>query len=638
MSSCNHRRRRHVLSVRTGFTSHLAHRARPTVVGAVLLLWMTASAEGAEPTRDYQGRPFVTQAAPSLSFERRLCPRPHGIDYPFEEQTARGAALFSRFPAFTLSDRRIHISGPWYDNREANGHFEHGITSVEAMPNFRQGPADIRAIPRERKWQLMTDPLWWGHAQRLADRLAQSDPADPRIAPLRTFGVDHKFSPDRAAYLALGRYVWEHERAAQDERQLGVRYAMIDIEGTGGWEHQRDCFGWLYEGLAQAAREQNVDIVPVLYGQWTFCVGAVHESMRQGGTGDPEYLLDERDTMDGPDPTLVAADALHGVVSMDGYLQGMWGREPFYQRKADGALVLVDGRPVFNDLSKTTVYGQEVPLEKNEAERCLQDLYRQAVRMYLLHHRLAGAYPAHSGARKDFLRNVRVGGWSRITNEGVQGVELNDRPLPGWEFELLIGLYLFTADDVVVWSSDTNHPPGPLGADYTKWWKYNAHGVVEYLVKAAHRYSSLDPLHRGPFRWCWFRLPMVNRNQTDGDRYDQKPLVFGKLRTFEGREWLELFAAWPALDHQKAELLVWIDRDGLRSPAYRVGLADGRSYFLDAWQLPEGFAGLEGRDIWLRFTDQLGQVRTWRGDWRESVDPSVLPPEVYSGPERTGSP
>lgn len=591
-----------------------------------------AGAADASAGRDFEGRAFVTQKAPVLKFERRLAPRPGGIDYKFAEQTARGVALFSRFPEFALSDRRIHVSGPWYDSFEANGHFTHGIASVEAMPNFRQGPSDIRKIPHTQKWLLMTDPFWWGHAQRLADDLAKSNSNDELIAPLRIFGEGHKFVRHEAAFKAMARRAWQHERVQLDERGKGVVYAMIDIEGTEGWEHQRDCMGWLYQGLVAAAAEDGVAIVPVTYGQWTFCVGAVHESMRQGGKGDPEYLLPEKDFLARPDPTLIAVEQNHGVISMDGYLQGMWGYEPFYKRNRDGSLILADGRPVFNDLAKTTVYGVEVPLEKNEAERCLQDLYRQAVRMYLMYDRFAGEYPAHSGLRKPFLKNARVGAWSRITNEGVQGIELNDRPLPGWEIEMLMGLYLMTADDIVIWSSDTNQKPAPLGADNSKAWKYNMHGVVEYIVKAAHRYSTLAPLHQGPFQWCWFRLPMINKNQTDGDRYEQKPMVIGKVRTFEGKPWLELFAAYPALDGQSAELKIWVDQDGQRSDAYTVRITDGRSYFYDAWQLPAKFRNLEGRDIWLRFTDPLGQTRTWRGDWRAPVNESAATPPDYRGP------
>jgi hypothetical protein len=257
-----------------------------------------------------------------------------------------------------------------------------------------------------------------------------------------------------------------------------------------------------------------------------------------------------------------------------------------------------------------------VALEPGEAQRCLEDLYRQAVRMYLMYHRLAGGYPASSEARKDFLRHVRVGAWTRITNEGLLGIRQNDRPLPAWLMETLTSMYLFLADDLIVWSSDTNTPPGAPGADYTKAWKYNAHGVVEQIVKAAHRYSALDPVHRGPFKWCWFRLPMVNKNQTDGDRYDQKPLIFGKLRTYGGKPWIELWAAYPALDGEPRDLEVWVEKGGRRSAVWKCRLANGRRTFYDGWQLPKGFENLEGADVHVRFRDLLGVVHEWVGDWR----------------------
>lgn len=583
------------------------------------------------PTADYQGRPFVTQAAPILKFERRRAPRPFGIDYPFAEQTARGVTLFNRFPAFALSDRQIHLYGPWFDSEAANGHFTRGVTSVVAMPRYREGPTDIRNIPYNRKTMLWGDNVFWASALRLADKLAAQNPKDERIAPLRTFGNEHRFVPHDAATLELGRNVWREERLSLDAKGQGVLYPTIDIEGTGGWEYQRTSFGLLYRGLAEEAAKDGVKIIPQTYGQWTYEVGAVHTSTRQGGKGEPEYLLPEKDFFAAPDPTLQICNETGGALTMDGYMQAIWGNEPFYQRNADGTLRLENGKPVFNDLKKTTLYGQEFTLEPGEAEHCLQDIYRQAVRMYLMHHRLAGQYPASSDLRKPFLKNVRISAWTRYTNEGLQGIQQNDRPLPGWLIEALSQMYLFTADDLIAWSSETNTPPGPLGGDYSKYYQHNTFGMVEYVIKAAHRYSALEPLHRGDFQWCWFHLPMLEKNQTDGERPDQKPIAFGKIRTFEGKPWLELFALWPALDNQATDFKIWVDKDGRRSPAYTVRLANGRTSFYDAWQLPTEFSKLEGKHIYLQFKDLMGQARTWRGDWRVEVD-DVLPPAGYRGP------
>ncbi len=94
----------------------------------------------------------------------------------------------------------------------------------------------------------------------------------------------------------------------------------------------------------------------------------------------------------------------------------------------------------------------------------------------------------------------------------------------------------------------------------------------------------------------------------------------GKVRQFDGRTWLELFVAWPALDKESRSLQVWIDQDGRRSPFYTIQLRHGRTYFYDAWQLPAEFKRLEGRHVWMRGKDLLGVQRTWRGDWRERAD------------------
>ena len=614
----------------------------PSVLSSLLsvamwtLLASPAPATAAIRTNDWDGHPFVTTPAPVLEFQRRRTPRPGGIDYMFPEQTAHGVALLARFPPFKLSDRRLHVDGPWYDDPAVNLHFTRGIASVGAIPRYREddhAPTTVRRLPQFRKWSLMTDPMWWAHAARLAEKLEKENPADPRIAPLRTFGVRHQFTNDAAAFLELGRHVFEMERWPTDVEGRFVGYPSIDIECTGGWEHQRDCFGWLYQGLARGAREAGVRIVPMLYGQWQFAVGAFWESSRQGGTGDPEYLLPEKDFLAGPDPTLVACQENGGILSMDGYQQAMWGREPFFQRNPDGSLRRVEGLPVFSALTNTTAYGWEIRIEPGEAKQCLDNLYRTATRLYLQHHRRAGRYPGDSTLRKPFLSNCTIGAWSRYSNEGLQGIQQNDRPLPSWLLDLLIGMYLFTADDIVLWSSDMNFIPGPLGGDYTHAWRFNAHGVLESVVKAAHRYSANDPLHAaaGPFQWCWFNLPVVNRNETAGDRYFEKPIAMGKLRPFEGHTWLELFVAWPAIDDTPMTLKVWIDQDGRRSGAYTIRLPHGRTYFYDAWQLPDGFSGLEGRHVWLRAVDLLGAQRTWRGDWRQPVDHSASTPEDAEG-------
>jgi|GEM_PF-1319937 len=593
----------------------------------------------AVPATDYQGRPIITQAAPSLPFTRQTAPRLTGIDYTFQEQTARGAAVISRFPAFTLSDRRVHVDGPWYNSPSANLHFTRGITSIGAMPNYRlsdSAPTTLRKLPQARKWQLMTDPIWYSYADILGDELSAQTPSDSRIPALRALSEQHVFSNDESAYRELGRRTFAGERWPTDITGEGVLFPCLDIESTGNWQYQRNCFGWLYQGMAEAAASFGVSIRPLLYGQYQFHVGVVSDSMRYGGTGDPEYLLPEKDFLAAPDPTLEAAQANNGIISMDGYLQAMWGHEPFYKRNADGSLQLSGGLPIFNDITTTTTYGINLTLEAGEAQQCLEDMYRQATRMYLQHYRRAGQYPSNSTLRKSFLTNCTIGAWSRYTNEGVLSIHQNDRPLPDWQLDMLLGIYLFTAEDIVMWSSDMNYVPGALGANYSQAWQYNAHGVFESTLKPLHRYSALDPIHNGDFQWCWFSLPMVNKNLTAGDRYFEKPIAMGKLRQFEGNTWLELFTAFPALDGKSGTMKVWVDKDGVRSSAYTVKIQNGRSYFLDAWQLPSSFTNLEGKHIWLRFTDLLGNQRTWRGDWRSAANNTVTTPSDYVVPTLTG--
>lgn len=608
-------------------TSIRPTRISPAFTLSLLLLACTTGTTNpaAEPLTkaDYNGTPFVTAPAPELTFQPQTHPRPHGIDYEFPEQTARGVALLTRFPAFTLSDRRIHVDGPWYNDPEANPHFTRGITTIGAIPRYREtddAPTNVRDLPAERKWSLMTDPMWWGHAVRFLEQLEKETPGDPRIPALRTFGIEHRMLPDEAAFRALGRYVFHNECFATDRAGRLVLFPAIDIECTEGWEHQRNCFGWLYQGLAEGAAETGTTIKPLLYGQWQFDVGAAFFSSVEPDTGLPEFLRPERDFLAEPDPTLVACQENHGVLSMDGYQQAMWGLEPFYERDPAGELILDNGIPRFSTTTQTIAYGCQLTLEPGEAKQCLDNLYRTALRMYLQHHRRAGAYPAHSDLCKPFLTNCSIGAWSRYTNEGLQGIQQNDRPLPPWLLETLIGLYLITADDIVLWSSDMNFIPGPIGGDYSQTWSYNAHGVLESVVKAAHRYSALDPLHAAPGRieWCWFNLPVLNQNEAPGERYFEKPIAIGRLKQFQDHTWLELFVSWPALDNESREFQVWIAQGDRRSEAYTIELPHGHTYFLDAWMLPTEFEQLTGKDVYLQTTDLLGVERTWRGDWRHN--------------------
>jgi len=579
---------------------------------------------------DYAGRLVVTQMAPRLPADARRAPNLKGIDYPFAEQTAYGIAKFERFPAFSLSDRRIHLSGPWYDTEVANTHFTHGVTSIEAVPANRVGPTDVRKLPYSQKRQVIPDMLIWEYATRLATELAAKNPSDPRIRTLKALGTEHKFlDKGRDAYLELGRRLWSAERNTTDMKQQGTMYVSLELTNTRRVEWQRDALGAIYEGMAEVAIKAGVTLVPITFGQATSSPGPFFQSVRLQDKGEPAYFLPENDPFPATDNTLRVCDALRGVISMDYFTHAIWGDEPFLKRESDGTPTLLDGALRYNSAPVAKSYGQNIPLEPGEAELCLRDIYQQAQRMYLMHHYLAGQYPSHSALRKDFLKNVRVGAWARFTNEMGEGILQNDRPIPSWQMEMLSGLYLFTADDLVVQGAEM--PLSTPGADNSKIFRFNSHSIIEYVLKAAHRYSAMDAIHKGPFQWCWFRLPLVDRNKTDGERYDQKPIVFAKIRVVNNLPWIEVFATWPTLDSQPGTFKLWLDKDGKKSAAYTLELANGRSYFYDAWQLSASFANLEGKNVWLRFKDHSGTTRTWRGDWRETVDDSVPTPADFNG-------
>ena len=258
-----------------------------------------------------------------MKFEPRTAPLPRGIDYPFAEQTAKGVALFDRFPEFKISDCRVHVSGPWFGDMAANGHFTHGITSVEAMPRFSEGAAEasITNIPYSQKVQLLCDPIWFDSAKHLAAELEKQNPNDDRIPVLRALADKHRMIAEhKEAFLSLGRYYWEHGGRNKDAHHQGIKYPMIDIECTeGAWERNRTCFGWLYMGMIEAAAKDGAKLVPVTYGQGTFDIYCANATKRDPKTGLPEYLRPERDFAAKVDPTVEICNQTGGVF-LDGRL------------------------------------------------------------------------------------------------------------------------------------------------------------------------------------------------------------------------------------------------------------------------------------------------------------------------------
>lgn len=571
---------------------------------------------GAESGTDYEGNAFVNSSAPTIPFEAKVQPYQNGVDYDFAEQTAKGVALFKRFPEFSLSDVQIHMMGPWYDSDSANAHFTRGITTMTALPEFRQGPTNVTTLPADRKNTMLPDDLFWQIAGNLANNLGSSD---SRYSALRQLADNHVLVLDENAYVSLGRAVWDSERNVTDNSGQGTRYMSIDIEYSSPYSNYWACVGWLYQGYCQAAAESGVTVIPFLYGGREQ-VTILGFSNRQNGSGDPEYLDSQHDFFGYNDPTLQACQAFGGILAVDTYLQGIWGNEPLLNRDGNGDPVLDgNGRPYFSSLSQTVAYGQAIPLENNEAEACLRDLYEQSTRLYLQQHRLAGEYPSRKGMKRPTLSNTEVGSYTRYTNEGTQGIQQNDRPVPAWQLEMFNALNMFLTPELWCWGVDFNHAPGPLGSNHSNVWSYQAHGVAEMIAKAAHRHSAFDNIQASDFKWCWFNLAMVNNMQTDGDGYHQKAICHGKLRNVNGTVWLEVLFAFPATDNRSTLFQVYVEQGGLQSETYNCELRSGRHYYYDCWQLPSSFSydQLEGGNVVVSYPDVLGVQRTHRGDYRQ---------------------
>lgn len=577
---------------------------------------------GAEEGVDYEGNPFVRSVAPLIPFEAKVIPYRHGVDYYFADQTAKGVALFKRFPEFYLADVKLHFMGPWYNNAGANAHFSRGVETMTAFPYFRQGPTNVLFLPAERKNTMFGDDLFWALA---GTRAQQIGAGDPRYNALINLAFSRQLDLDQNAYESLGRWAWEQERNTTDSNGQGTRYMSLDIEISQPYTNYRHIVGWMYDGYLSAALESGITVRPVTYyGPEQVLIGDLSD--RQGGTGDPEYLTEYWDFLaNSGDPTISSISRWGGIFANDTYMQAIWGLEPLYEYNGDGS-ILIDGNgyPIFSSRTSTTAYGQTIPLEFGEAELCLRDLYEQSVRLYLLNHRMAGGYPSRGGMRRPGLESTETGSFTRYTNEGVQGVVLNDRPVPAWQLSLFTSLNMFLTQHLWCWGVDFNHEPGELGSNHSDIWPYQAHGVAESIINAAHRHAAFSNIQNSQFKWCWFNLAIVNHMRTEGDGYHQKALCHAKIRNVSGTAWLEVWFAFPASDNRSTLFQVFVEQGNLRSVTFECELQSGRHYFYDCFLLPQSFdyESLEGENVYVSYPDALNVQRVHRGNYQQPVSTS----------------
>ena len=571
---------------------------------------------GAEVGTDQQGNPFERSSAPMIPFEAKVLPYRYGVDYSFADQTAKGAALFKRFPEFYLADVKLHFMGPWYSDGSANSHFSRGVETITTLPNFRQGgEQNVALLPYTRKNVMIPDDTFWVYANLVANSIGA---ADPRYNAMITLSQSHELILDQEAYVLLGRRVWESERNTMDVNGQGTLYMSIDLEISSPYTNYRHIVGWLYDGYCTAALESGIVVRPyTYYGPEQVLIGDL--SYRQFGTGNPEYLADNWDFLANiNDPTIAAVARFGGIFANDTYIQAIWGLDPFYQYNPDGSVqVGGNGFPLYSQITQTVAYGQVIPLEYGEAELCLRDLYEQSVRLYLMNHRLAGGYPSRSGMRRPGLENAESGSFTRYTNEGVQGIVLNDRPVPAWELSMFSSLSMFLTQHLWCWGVDFNHEPDTLGAIHYQTWQYEAHGVAESVINAAHRHAAFSNIQNSPFKWCWFNLAIVNNCQTDGDGYHQKALCHAKIRNVNGSVWLEVWFAFPSTDNRSTVFQLYAEQGGIRSNTYDCELRSGRHYYYDCFPLPQSFSydSLEGENIVVSYPDVLNVQRIHRGNY-----------------------
>lgn len=574
---------------------------------------------GAPVGSDFEGRSFERTAVPIIPFEAKNQPYQYGINYYFPEQTAKGATLFKRFPAFNMTDAQLHLMGPWYSDADANAHFSRGVTTLSVLPNYRQGPTDATALPYTQKSVMYSENI----VKHYAEILMNTGGGDNTILQNFINGLMQADQSAESTFVALGRLMYQQEKSVLDQTGKGSLYVTFNIENIWPTDPQlsqpylQNCFGYLYDGYCGAAYDDGVLVRPFNYGSYQMQIELDASSFRDG-SGFPNYLQPQYDFLAGGGPILQAMQKYGGVMAIDDYIQGIWGNEPFLQRDVDGSPITDgQGNVYFAQNGSTTVYGQTVSLEINEAQRALLDIYEHATRLYLQLHRLADDYPSYDGQRRSNMENIQAGAFTRWTNEGVAGIVQNDRPIPAWQMELFNALGLFLSPHVYAWGVEFNQEPSPLGS-LSSVWPYAADGVVESLISAAYKHASFRNIQPSRFKWLWFNLPIVDNMTTPGNRFHEKALCFGKIRDVNGIVWLEILFAFPATDNTPTAGTIRVEQNGVVSQDFNFQTADGRSYFYDAWQLPSTFSydGLSGSDVTINYYDGFARPVSHRGDYR----------------------
>lgn len=590
-----------------------------------------------ETRTDSTGKLYVSSKVPI--FTKNVLPFPpgSGISVKIPEQTAQGLANFDRFINHAgqgMRDKKLIVFGPWHPAVADNKHFDHLVDGVNCWPNFRLPGAvsSTNNLDPARKFFMYSD----AEVRATAAGLLSANPNSPFVSAWNSMANAHDYTSNPGAFQAIGVKMWQDARIIFDSQGRGLKYISLDLETTDDYQLNRECLGNIYAGYCGQAALDGFSVEPNLYGQSSFRVDVYNTSLKQFVTGLPEYLRDYMDLFPSPaaDATIKACNDYHGAVTDDGYFQRLWPEDlNLLLRNPDNTLQLAGGLPQYNTSpTQGTVYGQTIPLEASEAPHFMSDFMRNFARKFVQRYWFANGYPSTESLRRAGMENTKFGTYLRVSSEAVAGMIYNDRPMPYWLLKLIQFYNLFESDISVAWGDDWNQTPLAPGQASPKW-SYAAGGTLEAILHAAEEYAYYDDYHVGEVKRAWFNLDIVSSNNIDGEFVYQKIVLKVKIRTVGGKQYIEVFACQPLLDNTSMTVKLFWKKNGKTSKAYTIVLLNGRSFHYSMFQVPDDteFLNLSGDDLVARFTDLLGVVRTWPGNYNlmTTFDATIATPPDY---------
>ncbi|GAB3961221.1 hypothetical protein GCM10028805_60180 [Spirosoma harenae] len=620
--------------------------------------------------KDWLNHNVVSSVAPVLADGPRTVPRLTGNYYSFAPQTALNTISWNRFPQFNAHSSKVIIyPGGLYSNTSDNGFLSRGWTHVAESAKW-----DVDQ-PYPTQYRRALEMANYQAAYNAAQSLDSGDPRKQQLldwaGPLPAFEGTHVLISNEEAAKLYAQY-WYNTFKQADWAGAGVDYFSVNHEvysersGTGLTAYQQwyRQVGWITKEINRLAALEGKFMPSGLTDHGNLAHPAPYFFEGFNATiGLPEYY--EVDKIQEPfrgssQSAPMGAPSDLGAMVRDGkaftgvgsYVQHTFDDHSLYKKNSNGSYKLDSlGGLIWNDSVRTaTITGQSAVIYNQDAFQSQLKFYGMYARFCANQYfRAGGVHLPRSDIRQPGFENVRFSSQFRLDTEVTSGMSpestglteeqfatLNSRPLnPDWTEGHAIAMYLFT-DYIRGWME--TQPKSALGSNNGG----KSRASAEIYTKGFHRASQLNWIFSTPWTLIQPKFWIFKQGITSGpdadEQFYRKPILVGGLATKDGKPTIWINGWWPSQDVNKyTDVVIWIDKGaGQKSPGYRIRLK-GRKPFLEYWQLPDAMAGAQPKDVYFQFRTLLGELVTWRGDYREAkitshpTPPTVVESELNGG-------